>query len=160
MKIKCDKSKFKLEIFIIILSISSILIHLYKIIFTHDKLTTELILTLVVLLIVIISTIVLLNKIYIKVIKDRIYISSLDLVNRRILKDNMKIKDIEKYGFATDLKLNLNKYDIVLQSKDKKLVIPVTQFKNKDLLKLLELIEDKTKIKPTGLAKHLRKTEK
>ena len=72
----------------------------------------------------------------------------------------MKIKDIEKYGFATDLKLNLNKYDIVLQSKDKKLVIPVTQFKNKDLLKLLELIEDKTKIKPIGLAKHLRKTEK
>ena len=49
-------------------------------------------------------------------------------------------------GFATDLKLNLNKYDIVLQSKDKKLVIPVTQFKNKDLLKLLELIEDKPKI--------------
>ncbi|UKI57680.1 MAG: hypothetical protein L6V81_10305 [Clostridium sp.] len=43
------KSKFKLEIFIIILSISSILIHLYKIIFRHDKLTTELILTLVVL---------------------------------------------------------------------------------------------------------------
>ena len=28
------------------------------------------------------------------------------------------------------------------------------------ILRLLELIEDKTSIKPTGLAKHLRETEK
>ena len=70
------------------------------------------------------------------------------------------IKDIEKYGFSTDLKLNYNKYDIVLQSKNKKLIIPVNQFKNKDILRLLELIEDKTNIKPTGLAKYLRETKK
>ena len=72
----------------------------------------------------------------------------------------INIKDIEKYGFSTDLKLNYNKYDIVLQSKNKKLIIPVNQFKNKDILRLLELIEDKTNIKPTGLAKYLRETKK
>lgn len=160
MKIKCNKKEFKLEIFIIVLSIVSILIHLYKIIFMHDKLNTELIITLVFLILVIVAIIFLLNRIYIKVNRGKLYVSSLDLVNKRILKDNINIKDIEKYGFSTDLKLNYNKYDIVLQSKNKKLIIPVNQFKNKDILRLLELIEDKTNIKPTGLAKHLRKTEK
>ena len=157
MKIKCNKKEFKLEIFIIVLSIVSILIHLYKIIFMHDKLNTELIITLVFLILAIIF---LLNRIYIKVNRGKLYVSSLDLVNKRILKDSINIKDIEKYGFSTDLKLNYNKYDIVLQSKNKKLIIPVNQFKNKDILRLLELIEDNTNIKPTGLAKHLRKTEK
>lgn len=160
MKIKCNKKEFKLEIFIIVLSVVSILIHLYKIIFMHDKLNTELIITLVFLILVIVAIIFLLNRIYIKVNRGKLYVSSLDLVNKRILKDNINIKDIEKYGFSTDLKLNYNKYDIVLQSKNKKLIIPVNQFKNKDILRLLELIEDKTNIKPTGLAKHLRKTEK
>lgn len=160
MKIKCNKKEFKLEIFIVVLSIVSILIHLYKIIFMHDKLNTELIITLVFLILVIVAIIFLLNRIYIKVNRGKLYVSSLDLVNKRILKDNINIKDIEKYGFSTDLKLNYNKYDIVLQSKNKKLIIPVNQFKNKDILRLLELIEDKTNIKPTGLAKHLRKTEK
>lgn len=160
MKIKCNKKEFKLEIFIIVLSIVSILIHLYKIIFMHDKLNTELIITLVFLILVIVAIIFLLNRIYIKVNRGKLYVSSLDLVNKRILKDNINIKDIEKYGFSTDLKLNYNKYDIVLQSKNKKLIIPVNQFKNKDILRLLELIEDKTNIKPTGLAKYLRKTEK
>lgn len=160
MKIKCNKKEFKLEIFIIVLSIVSILIHLYKIIFMHDKLNTELIITLVFLILVIVAVIFLLNRIYIKVNRGKLYVSSLDLVNKRILKDSINIKDIEKYGFSTDLKLNYNKYDIVLQSKNKKLIIPVNQFKNKDILRLLELIEDKTNIKPTGLAKYLRKTEK
>ena len=160
MKIKCNKKEFKLEIFIIVLYIVSILIHLYKIIFMHDKLNTELIITLVFLILVIVAIIFLLNRIYIKVNRGKLYVSSLDLVNKRILKDSINIKDIEKYGFSTDLKLNYNKYDIVLQSKNKKLIIPVNQFKNKDILRLLELIEDKTNIKPTGLAKHLRKTEK
>lgn len=160
MKIKCNKKEFKLEIFIIVLSIVSILIHLYKIIFMHDKLNTELIITLVFLVLVIVGVILLLSKIYIKVNRGKLYVSSLDLVNKRILKDSINIKDIEKYGFSTDLKLNYNKYDIVLQSKNKKLIIPVSQFKNKDILKLLELIEDKTNIKPTGLAKFLRETEK
>lgn len=160
MKIKCNKKEFKLEIFIIVLSIVSILIHLYKIIFMHDKLNTELIITLVFLILVIIAIIFLLNRIYIKVNRGKLYVSSLDLVNKRILKDSINIKDIEKYGFSTDLKLNYNKYDIVLQSKNKKLIIPVNQFKNKDILRLLELIEDKTNIKPTGLAKYLRETEK
>lgn len=160
MKIKCNKKEFKLEIFIIVLSIVSILIHLYKIIFMHDKLNTELIITLVFLILVIVAIIFLLNRIYIKVNRGKLYVSSLDLVNKRILKDNINIKDIEKYGFSTDLKLNYNKYDIVLQSKNKKLIIPVNQFKNKDILRLLELIEDKTNIKPTGLAKYLRETEK
>lgn len=160
MKIKCNKKEFKLEIFIIVLSIVSILIHLYKIIFMHDKLNTELIITLVFLILVIVAIIFLLNRIYIKVNRGKLYVSSLDLVNKRILKDSVNIKDIEKYGFSTDLKLNYNKYDIVLQSKNKKLIIPVNQFKNKDILRLLELIEDKTNIKPTGLAKYLRKTEK
>ncbi len=160
MKIKCNKKEFKLEIFIIVLSVVSILIHLYKIIFMHDKLNIELIITLVFLILVIVAIIFLLNRIYIKVNRGKLYVSSLDLVNKRILKDNINIKDIEKYGFSTDLKLNYNKYDIVLQSKNKKLIIPVNQFKNKDILRLLELIEDKTNIKPTGLAKHLRKTEK
>lgn len=160
MKMKCNKKEFKLEIFIIVLSIVSILIHLYKIIFMHDKLNTELIITLVFLILVIVAIIFLLNRIYIKVNRGKLYVSSLDLVNKRILKDSINIKDIEKYGFSTDLKLNYNKYDIVLQSKNKKLIIPVNQFKNKDILRLLELIEDKTNIKPTGLAKHLRKTEK
>jgi hypothetical protein len=160
MKIKCNKKEFKLEIFIVVLSIVSILIHLYKIIFMHDKLNTELIITLVFLILVIVAIIFLLNRIYIKVNRGKLYVSSLDLVNKRILKDSINIKDIEKYGFSTDLKLNYNKYDIVLQSKNKKLIIPVNQFKNKDILRLLELIEDKTNIKPTGLAKHLRKTEK
>ena len=160
MKIKCNKKEFKLEIFIIVLSIVSILIHLYKIIFMHDKLNTELIITLVFLILVIVAIIFLLNRIYIKVNRGKLYVSSLDLVNKRILKDSINIKDIEKYGFSTDLKLNYNKYDIVLQSKNKKLIITVNQFKNKDILRLLELIEDNTNIKPTGLAKHLRKTEK
>lgn len=160
MKIKCNKKEFKLEIFIIVLSIVSILIHLYKIIFMHDKLNTELIITLVFLVLVIVAIIFLLNRIYIKVNRGKLYVSSLDLVNKRILKDSINIKDIEKYGFSTDLKLNYNKYDIVLQSKNKKLIIPVNQFKNKDILRLLELIEDKTNIKPTGLAKYLRETEK
>ena len=160
MKIKCNKKEFKLEIFIIVLSIVSILIHLYKIIFMHDKLNTELIITLVFLILVIVAIIFLLNRIYIKVNRGKLYVSSLDLVNKRILKDSINIKDIEKYGFSTDLKLNYNKYDIVLQSKNKKLIIPVNQFKNKDILRLLELIEDNTNIKQTGLAKHLRKTEK
>lgn len=160
MKIKCNKKEFKLEIFIIVLSIVSILIHLYKIIFMHDKLNTELIITLVFLILVIVTIIFLLNRIYIKVNRGKLYVSSLDLVNKRILKDSINIKDIEKYGFSTDLKLNYNKYDIVLQSKNKKLIIPVNQFKNKDILRLLELIEDKTNIKPTGLAKYLRETEK
>lgn len=160
MKIKCNKKEFKLEIFIIVLSIVSILIHLYKIIFMHDKLNTELIITLVFLILVIVAIIFLLNRIYIKVNRGKLYVSSLDLVNKRILKDSINIKDIEKYGFSTDLKLNYNKYDIVLQSKNKKLIIPVNQFKNKDILRLLELIEDNTNIKPTGLAKHLRKAEK
>lgn len=160
MKIKCNKKEFKLEIFIIVLSIVSILIHLYKIIFMHDKLNTELIITLVFLILVIVAIIFLLNRIYIKVNRGKLCVSSLDLVNKRILKDSINIKDIEKYGFSTDLKLNYNKYDIVLQSKNKKLIIPVNQFKNKDILRLLELIEDKTNIKPTGLAKYLRKTEK
>lgn len=160
MKIKCNKKEFKLEIFIVVLSIVSILIHLYKIIFMHDKLNTELIITLVFLILVIVAIIFLLNRIYIKVNRGKLYVSSLDLVNKRILKDNINIKDIEKYGFSTDLKLNYNKYDIVLQSKNKKLIIPVNQFKNKDILRLLELIEDKTNIKPTGLAKYLRETEK
>lgn len=160
MKIKCNKKEFKLEIFIIVLSVVSILIHLYKIIFMHDKLNIELIITLVFLILVIVAVIFLLNRIYIKVNRGKLYVSSLDLVNKRILKDSINIKDIEKYGFSTDLKLNYNKYDIVLQSKNKKLIIPVNQFKNKDILRLLELIEDKTNIKPTGLAKYLRKTEK
>lgn len=160
MKIKCNKKEFKLEIFIIVLSIVSILIRLYKIIFMHDKLNTELIITLVFLILVIVAIIFLLNRIYIKVNRGKLYVSSLDLVNKRILKDSINIKDIEKYGFSTDLKLNYNKYDIVLQSKNKKLIIPVNQFKNKDILRLLELIEDKTNIKPTGLAKYLRETEK
>lgn len=160
MKIKCNKKEFKLEIFIIVLSIVSILIHLYKIIFMHDKLNAELIITLVFLILVIVAIIFLLNRIYIKVNRGKLYVSSLDLVNKRILKDSINIKDIEKYGFSTDLKLNYNKYDIVLQSKNKKLIIPVNQFKNKDILRLLELIEDKTNIKPTGLAKYLRKTKK
>lgn len=160
MKIKCNKKEFKLEIFIIVLSIVSILIHLYKIIFMHDKLNTELIITLVFLILVIVAIIFLLNRIYIKVNRGKLYVSSLDLVNKRILKDSINIKDIEKYGFSTDLKLNYNKYDIVLQSKNRKLIIPVNQFKNKDILRLLELIEDKTNIKPTGLAKHLRETKK
>lgn len=160
MKIKCNKKEFKLEIFIIVLSIVSILIHLYKIIFMHDKLNTELIITLVFLILVIVAIIFLLNRIYIKVNRGKLYVSSLDLVNKRILKDSINIKDIEKYGFSTDLKLNYNKYDIVLQSKNKKLIIPVNQFKNKDILRLLELIEDKTNIKPTGLAKYLRGTKK
>ena len=160
MKIKCNKKEFKLEIFIIVLSIVSILIHLYKIIFMHDKLNTELIITLVFLILVIVAIIFLLNRIYIKVNRGKLYVSSLDLVNKRILKDSINIKDIEKYGFSTDLKLNYNKYDIVLQSKNKKLIIPVNQFKNKDILRLLELIEDKTNIKPTGLAKYLRVTKK
>lgn len=160
MKIKCNKKEFKLEIFIIVLSIVSILIHLYKIIFMHDKLNTELIITLVFLILVIVAIIFLLNRIYIKVNRGKLYVSSLDLVNKRILKDSINIKDIEKYGFSTDLKLNYNKYDIVLQSKNKKLIIPVNQFKNRDILRLLELIEDKTNIKPTGLAKHLRETKK
>lgn len=160
MKIKCNKKEFKLEIFIIVLSVVSILIHLYKIIFMHDKLNTELIITLVFLILVIVAIIFLLNRIYIKVNRGKLYVSSLDLVNKRILKDSINIKDIEKYGFSTDLKLNYNKYDIVLQSKNKKLIIPVNQFKNKDILRLLELIEDKTNIKPTGLAKYLRETEK
>lgn len=160
MKIKCNKKEFKLEIFIVVLSIVSILIHLYKIIFMHDKLNTELIITLVFLILVIVAIIFLLNRIYIKVNRGKLYVSSLDLVNKRILKDSINIKDIEKYGFSTDLKLNYNKYDIVLQSKNKKLIIPVNQFKNKDILRLLELIEDKTNIKPTGLAKHLRETKK
>lgn len=160
MKIKCNKKEFKLEIFIIVLSIVSILIHLYKIIFMHDKLNTELIITLVFLILVIVAIIFLLSRIYIKVNRGKLYVSSLDLVNKRILKDSINIKDIEKYGFSTDLKLNYNKYDIVLQSKNKKLIIPVNQFKNKDILRLLELIEDKTNIKPTGLAKYLRETEK
>lgn len=160
MKIKCNKKEFKLEIFIIVLSVVSILIHLYKIIFMHDKLNIELIITLVFLILVIVAIIFLLNRIYIKVNRGKLYVSSLDLVNKRILKDSINIKDIEKYGFSTDLKLNYNKYDIVLQSKNKKLIIPVNQFKNKDILRLLELIEDKTNIKPTGLAKHLRETKK
>lgn len=160
MKIKCNKKEFKLEIFIVVLSIVSILIHLYKIIFMHDKLNTELIITLIFLILVIVAIIFLLNRIYIKVNRGKLYVSSLDLVNKRILKDSINIKDIEKYGFSTDLKLNYNKYDIVLQSKNKKLIIPVNQFKNKDILRLLELIEDKTNINPTGLAKYLRKTEK
>lgn len=160
MKIKCNKKEFKLELFIIVLSIVSVLIHLYKIIFMHDKLNTELIITLVFLILVIVAIIFLLNRIYIKVNRGKLYVSSLDLVNKRILKDSINIKDIEKYGFSTDLKLNYNKYDIVLQSKNKKLIIPVNQFKNKDILRLLELIEDKTNIKPTGLAKHLRETKK
>lgn len=160
MKIKCNKKEFKLEIFIIVLSIVSILIHLYKIIFMHDKLNTELIITLVFLILVIVAIIFLLNRIYIKVNRGKLYVSSLDLVNKRILKDSINIKDIEKYGFSTDLKLNYNKYDIVLQSKNKKLIISVNQFKNKDILRLLELIEDKTNIKPTGLAKYLRETKK
>ncbi len=160
MKIKCNKKEFKLEIFIIVLSVVSILIHLYKIIFMHDKLNIELIITLVFLILVIVAIIFLLNRIYIKVNRGKLYVSSLDLVNKRILKDSINIKDIEKYGFSTDLKLNYNKYDIVLQSKNKKLIIPVNQFKNKDILRLLELIEDKTNIKPTGLAKYLRETEK
>lgn len=160
MKIKCNKKEFKLEIFIIVLSIVSILIHLYKIIFMHDKLNTELIITLVFLILVIVAIIFLLNRIYIKVNRGKLYVSSLDLVNKRILKDSINIKDIEKYGFSTDLKLNYNKYDIVLQSKNKKLIIPVNQFKNKDILRLLELIEDKTNIKPTGLAKYLREIKK
>ncbi|CDA60763.1 unknown [Clostridium sp. CAG:524] len=160
MKIKCNKKEFKLEIFIIVLSIVSILIHLYKIIFMHDKLNTELIITLIFLILVIVAIIFLLNRIYIKVNRGKLYVSSLDLVNKRILKDSINIKDIEKYGFSTDLKLNYNKYDIVLQSKNKKLIIPVNQFKNKDILRLLELIEDKTNIKPTGLAKYLRETKK
>ena len=160
MKIKCNKKEFKLEIFIIVLSVVSILIHLYKIIFMHDKLNIEVIITLVFLILVIVAIIFLLNRIYIKVNRGKLYVSSLDLVNKRILKDSINIKDIEKYGFSTDLKLNYNKYDIVLQSKNKKLIIPVNQFKNKDILRLLELIEDKTNIKPTGLAKYLRETEK
>lgn len=160
MKIKCNKKEFKLEIFIIVLSVVSILIHLYEIIFMHDKLNIELIITLVFLILVIVAIIFLLNRIYIKVNRGKLYVSSLDLVNKRILKDSINIKDIEKYGFSTDLKLNYNKYDIVLQSKNKKLIIPVNQFKNKDILRLLELIEDKTNIKPTGLAKYLRETEK
>lgn len=160
MKIKCNKKEFKLEIFIIVLSVVSILIHLYKIIFMHDKLNIELIITLVFLILVIVAIIFLLNRIYIKVNRGKLYVSSLDLVNKRILKDSINIKDIEKYGFSTDLKLNYNKYDIVLQSKNKKLIISVNQFKNKDILRLLELIEDKTNIKPTGLAKYLRETEK
>ena len=57
MKIKCNKKEFKLEIFIIVLSIVSILIHLYKIIFMHDKLNTELIITLVFLILVIVAII-------------------------------------------------------------------------------------------------------
>ena len=114
MKIKCNKKEFKLEIFIIVLSIVSILIHLYKIIFMHDKLNTELIITLVFLILVIVAIIFLLNRIYIKVNRGKLYVSSLDLVNKRILKDSINIKDIEKYGFSTDLKLNYNKYDIVL----------------------------------------------
>ena len=112
MKIKCNKKEFKLEIFIIVLSIVSILIHLYKIIFMHDKLNTELIITLVFLILVIVAIIFLLNRIYIKVNRGKLYVSSLDLVNKRILKDSINIKDIEKYGFSTDLKLNYNKIQL------------------------------------------------
>ncbi len=160
MKIKCDKSKFKLEILILILITMSTLAHIYRIIFKYDKISTEIILTLVFFIIVFISIIILLNNIYIKVTKNKIYISVLDILNKRILKDNININDIEKYGFSKDLKLDINKYDIAILAKNKRLVIPVNQFKNKDILKLLDLIEEKTNIKPSGFAKNLRKTDK
>lgn len=156
MKIKCNKKEFKLEIFIILITLISLIIHIIKIIFFKDKINTELILTMSFLLIVFISMIVLLNIIYIKVKNGKIYISVLDMTNKRILKDNISIKNIEKYGFASDLKININKFDIVFLTKNKRLVIPVNQFKNKDILKLLDLVEEKTNIKPTGMAKHLK----
>ena len=122
MKIKCDKSKFKLEILILILITMSTLAHIYRIIFKYDKISTEIILTLIFFIIVFISIIILLNNIYIKVTKDKIYISVLDILNKRILKDNINIKDIEKYGFSKDLKIYINKYDIAILTKNKKLI--------------------------------------
>ena len=46
MKIKSDKLKFKLEVFTLLISIIFILLHLYKIIFKHNKLSLEVVLTL------------------------------------------------------------------------------------------------------------------
>lgn len=156
MKIKSDKFKFKLEVFTILISITFILLHLYKIIFKHNKLSLEVILTLLFFIIIIIILALILNNIYIKVTNDKIYISILNISKRRLQKNNISIKDIEKYGFTSDLKLGKNKYDIAIVTKNKKIIIPVDQFKNKDIMKLLDTIEDKTKIKPYGFAKHLK----
>ena len=73
---------------------------------------------------------------------------------------HLMVKDIKKYGFTSDLKLGKNKYDIALLTKNKKIIIPVDQFKNKDIMKLLNTIEDKTNMKPYGFAKHLKERKK
>ncbi len=156
MKIKSDKLKFKLEVFTILISIIFILLHLYKIIFKHNKLSLEVVLTLLFFTIIIIVLTIILNNIYIKLSNDKLYISTLNISKRKLQKDIINIKDIEKYGFTSDLKLGKNKYDIALLTKNKKIIIPVDQFKNKDIMKLLNTIEDKTNIKPYGFAKHLK----
>ena len=56
MKIKSDKLKFKLEVFTILISIIFILLHLYKIIFKHNKLSLEVVLTLLFFTIIIIAS--------------------------------------------------------------------------------------------------------
>lgn len=156
MKIKSDKLKFKLEVFTILISIIFILLHLYKIIFKHNKLSLEVVLTLLFFTIIIIVLTVILNNIYIKISNDKLYISTLNISKRKLQKDIINIKDIERYGFTSDLKLGKNKYDIALLTKNKKIIIPVDQFKNKDIMKLLNTIEDEINIKPYGFAKHLK----
>ena len=150
MKIKSDKLKFKLEVFTLLISIIFILLHLYKIIFKHNKLSLEVVLTLLFFTITIIILTVILNSIYIKILDDKLYISTLNISKRKLQKDIINIKDIKKYGFTSDLKLGKNKYDIALLTKNKKIIIPVDQFKNKDIMKLLNTIEDKTNMKPYG----------
>ncbi len=156
MKIKCDKFKFKLEVFTILISIMFIFLHLYKIIFKHNKLSLEVVLTILFFTMVIVSLTVILNNIYIKISNNKLYISTLDISKRKLQKNIINIKDIERYGFTSDLKIGKNKYDIALLTKNKKIIIPVNQFKNKDIMKLLNTIEDKTNIKPYGFAKHLK----
>ncbi|MCI7084460.1 MAG: hypothetical protein MR938_07215 [Tenericutes bacterium] len=160
MKIKSDKLKFKLEVFTLLISIIFILLHLYKIIFKHNKLSLEVVLTLLFFTITIIILTVILNSIYIKILDDKLYISTLNISKRKLQKDIINIKDIKKYGFTSDLKLGKNKYDIALLTKNKKIIIPVDQFKNKDIMKLLNTIEDKTNMKPYGFAKHLKERKK
>ena len=72
MKIKSDKLKFKLEVFTLLISIIFILLHLYKIIFKHNKLSLEVVLTLLFFTITIIILTVILNSIYIKILDDKL----------------------------------------------------------------------------------------
>ena len=96
MKIKSDKLKFKLEVFTLLISIIFILLHLYKIIFKHNKLSLEVVLTLLFFTITIIILTVILNSIYIKILDDKLYISTLNITKRKLQKDIINIKDIKK----------------------------------------------------------------